>query len=102
MSQDNTTPQQQQQPPLNGTPKHPSLDSQRRRPSSIAEQAMRKLGLNQRYRNFYLKTIERILSEINFCIDLICHYHHVIMHRLHPTIVALKQYRVLCKRRYHQ
>ena len=51
MSQDNTTPQQQQQqqqPPLNGTPKHPSLDSQRRRPSSIAEQAMRKLGLNQR------------------------------------------------------
>lgn len=52
MSQDNTTPQQQQQPPLNGTPKHPSLDSQRRRPSSIAEQAMRKLGLNQRYRNF--------------------------------------------------
>ena len=33
------------------TPKHPSLESQRRRPSSIAEQAMRKLGLSshQRY-----------------------------------------------------
>lgn len=29
----------------NGTAKHPSLESQRRRPSSIAEQAMRKLGL---------------------------------------------------------
>lgn len=29
----------------NGTPKHLSLESQRRRPSSIAEQAMRKLGL---------------------------------------------------------
>lgn len=31
--------------------KHPSLESQRRRPSSIAEQAMRKLGLgpHQRY-----------------------------------------------------
>lgn len=28
-----------------GTPKHPPLESQRRRPSSIAEQAMRKLGL---------------------------------------------------------
>jgi hypothetical protein len=38
-------------PQTNGTPKHPSLDSQRRRPSSIAEQAMRKLGLgtHQRY-----------------------------------------------------
>lgn len=49
MSQENSTPQQQQ-PPLNGTPKHPSLDSQRRRPSSIAEQAMRKLGLGTHQR----------------------------------------------------
>lgn len=32
--------------------KHPSLDTQRRRPSSIAEQAMRKLGIHQRYLRF--------------------------------------------------
>jgi hypothetical protein len=45
MSQENAGAQQ------NVTPKHPSLESQRRRPSSIAEQAMRKLGLgtHQRY-----------------------------------------------------
>ncbi|KAG5682439.1 hypothetical protein PVAND_011791 [Polypedilum vanderplanki] len=35
----------------NSTPKHPSLDSQRRRPSSIAEQAMRKLGLGTHQRS---------------------------------------------------
>lgn len=29
--------------------KHPSLDTQRRRPSSIAEQAMRKHGIHQRF-----------------------------------------------------
>ncbi|CRK93333.1 CLUMA_CG006874, isoform A [Clunio marinus] len=35
----------------NTTPKHPTLDSQRRRPSSIAEQAMRKLGLGPHQRS---------------------------------------------------
>jgi hypothetical protein len=44
-SQDNSIAQQH-----NGTPKHPSLDSQKRRPSSIAEQAMRKLGLGTHQR----------------------------------------------------
>ena len=32
-------------PNNNGLTKHPSLETQRRRPSNIAEQAMRKLGL---------------------------------------------------------
>lgn len=70
MSQDNSVAQQQQQQPQNGTPKHPSLDSQRRRPSSIAEQAMRKLGLgtHQRYANFSLQEFSSIFqSHLNYC-----------------------------------
>lgn len=46
-----------------GTPKH-ALENQRRRPSSIAEQAMRKLGLgtHQRYFYFIYKTTLYIIT----------------------------------------
>lgn len=61
-NKDNTGAQQQQQAI---TPKHPSLESQRRRPSSIAEQAMRKLGLSshQRYVKSH-KLLRKFLHEL--------------------------------------
>jgi len=50
MSQENGIVSQNGSSGNGGTPKHPSLESQRRRPSSIAEQAMRKLGLGPHQR----------------------------------------------------
>jgi hypothetical protein len=78
MSQDNAVAQQQQQP-QNGTPKHPSLDSQRRRPSSIAEQAMRKLGLgtHQRYNKFFIyrnKNLKKIFLKVSTLEILFFHF----------------------------
>jgi hypothetical protein len=50
MSQENAAAAANSNTQSVSTPKHPSLDSQRRRPSSIAEQAMRKLGLGTHQR----------------------------------------------------